>query len=591
MDDSAIDAPRTYRQLCCCCDESSGVLKMAESRGQQQNQLDILEDEWSSRCNVLQAKVDMLQEDNRLKRHTANRLQDRMKKQVKRLALVRQALKKEKNALLGMRANTDTVMKDMGSVIKSTLHEVEVMAVRLKQETQARKDGDHLRKTLKAQLEVLEKEWMNDVARLEEKLRQQAKQINDARDEEVKKMEENHRGLQENLEKQVQEEVNKNKELHDRLESLQNRIKLQSSDGEKKNLKLLADLEDVKATLKKRDEQCSGLQSELAALKQLLQESQKKLTAAQGEITSLKKDNSGLRVNLDAVQRSRKREADGYEKELGELRIELQKCKKEGEEWKRQVDSLSGDEAKTRQVLEEMKRELDGAGEKIEEQRAEMASLRNAQNSLTGESQTRLDAAKADYQASIERLKAQHSHQIEEMRKAHQAELEALKSTCSKMEARHGAAMAGSLKEMESAKENARVSDAETRKAHSLLEAERERFAVLMESLNAANREKAEAEEALANQSSFVNKFKGQLKEKQWEIDRLNAKLEEAAQVGEKETSEGLEMLEKHLIKLSNKIRTKDQEINNLEATVHRQCKERQGLLEEIRKLRRSSSN
>ena len=30
--------------------------------------------------------------------------------------------------------------------------------------------------------------------------------------------------------------------------------------------------------------------------------------------------------------------------------------------------------------------------------------------------------------------------------------------------------------------------------------------------------------------------------------------------------------------------------INNLEATVHRQCKERQGLLEEIRNLRRSSS-
>lgn len=202
-------------------DEMKAALaKMAESRGQQQNQLDILEDEWSSRCNVLQAKVDMLQEDNRLKRHTANKLQDRMKKQVKRLALVRQALKKEKNALLGMRANTDTVMKDMGSVIKSTLHEVEVMAVRLKQETQARKDGDHLRKTLKAQLEVLEKEWMNDVARLEEKLRQQAKQINDARDEEVKKMEENHRGLQENLEKQVQEEVNKNKELHDRADFL-----------------------------------------------------------------------------------------------------------------------------------------------------------------------------------------------------------------------------------------------------------------------------------------------------------------------------------------------------------------------------------
>ena len=110
-------------------------------------------------------------------------------------------------------------------------------------------------------------------------------------------------------------------------------------------------------------EEIKALQSELTALKQHLQGSQKKLAAAQTEITSLKKDNSGLQVNLDAVQRSRKREADGYEKELGGLRIELQKCKKEGEEWKRQVDSLSGDEAKTKQVLEEMERELDGAGD------------------------------------------------------------------------------------------------------------------------------------------------------------------------------------------------------------------------------------
>ena len=84
--------------------------------------------------------------------------------------------------------------------------------------------------------------------------------------------------------------------------------------------------------------------------------------------------------------------------------------------------------------------------------------------------------------------------------------------------------------------------------------------------------------------------LKKNVKSKEWEIERLRAEMEEMKGNNQKETSDGLEMLERHLIKLSEKIRKKDQEIGNLEATVHRQCRERQGLLDELKKYRRGTA-
>lgn len=44
--------------------------------------------------------------------------------------------------------------------------------------------------------------------------------------------------------------------------------------------------------------------------------------------------------------------------------------------------------------------------------------------------------------------------------------------------------------------------------------------------------------------------------------------------------------MEKHLIKLSEKLRRKEQQVVHLEATVHRECKERGRLLEELEQYR-----
>ena len=49
---------------------------------------------------------------------------------------------------------------------------------------------------------------------------------------------------------------------------------------------------------------------------------------------------------------------------------------------------------------------------------------------------------------------------------------------------------------------------------------------------------------------------------------------------------DGLEGMERHLIQLSEKLRRKEQQVNHLEKTVHRECKERGRLVEELERIR-----
>ena len=132
--------------------------------------------------------------------------------------------------------------------------------------------------------------------------------------------------------------------------------------------------------------------------------------------------------------------------------------------------------------------------------------------------------------------------------------------------------------------------DEENQKLLQNLENEKNRFAALMDQVKALNLQVSQN----ANKLEIVEQEKLELKKnaksKEWEIERLRAEMEEMKGNNQKETSDGLEMLERHLIKLSEKIRKKDQEIGNLEATVHRQCRERQGLLDELKKYRRGTA-
>ena len=75
----------------------------------------------------------------------------------------------------------------------------------------------------------------------------------------------------------------------------------------------------------------------------------------------------------------------------------------------------------------------------------------------------------------------------------------------------------------------------------------------------------------------------------QAEIARLREELDskkDAEGSNHQETVDGIEMLEKHLIKLSERLRVKNQEVESLQAVIHRECVERGRLMDELTRLK-----
>ena len=91
----------------------------------------------------------------------------------------------------------------------------------------------------------------------------------------------------------------------------------------------------------------------------------------------------------------------------------------------------------------------------------------------------------------------------------------------------------------------ARTAKVEKNELAACLEADRERIQVLVEQVNALRKEREDAEEKLLSQKGALDQLgmiKSRLKDKEMEVERLNAKLKEVADNGERETSEGLDI-------------------------------------------------
>eukprot|EP00505_MAST-04D_sp_SCG-Rhode-Island_P004146 Stramenopile-MAST_4_protein_4146 len=520
-------------------------------------------------------RLEMMEDDNQELREVASTRKGQLNRQTRQLGRIRLALKREKESLLSIRSNTSTVMGDMESVMKSTLHEVNVMALRLKSETEAREAGDNLRRTLRGQMEALEIEWKADVARLEERLRLQAQERDDAHTQVEATLKEEHRIAEEDLKAGLQAEIEKNQELEGKLRALGAEMAAKSTNVEGREKALLDQLSATKAAVHASQLEVGSLQKTLDELRAELTNVQVAKKKLETEHSALKNDRDSLSVNLESVQKAREREANGFQKELKGAQSEIV-------ELKIQLNSFKDLES----TLADSKKQLQSALDTIKEQDTELDKLRANHGNALSETQTQLDAARAEYRASLERMRAEHAEEIERIKREHEGLFKELTE-------QHERKVEESKRHLSVAEGCARSAKVEKNELAACLEADRERIQVLVEQVNALRKEREDAEEKLLSQKGALDQLgmiKSRLKDKEMEVERLNAKLKEVADNGERETSEGLEMLEKHLIKLSDKVRKKDKEISNLEATVHRQCRERQGLLEEVSKLRRESS-
>ena len=573
---SSEDKIKEYTNRLSQFDQMKAALEnLANKRENQQNQLAIMEEEWQCRTNAMKNRLEMLEDDNQELREVASTRKGQLNRQTRQLGRIRLALKREKESLLSIRSNTSTVMGDMESVMKSTLHEVNVMALRLKSETEAREAGDNLRRTLRGQMEALEIEWKADVARLEERLRLQAQERDDAHTQVVATLKEEHRIAEEDLKAGLQAEIEKNQELEGKLRALGAEMAAKSTNVEGREKALLDQLSATKAAVHASQLEVGSLQKTLDELRAELTNVQVAKKKLETEHSALKNDRDSLSVNLESVQKAREREANGFQKELKGAQSEIV-------ELKIQLNSFKDLES----TLADSKKQLQSALDTIKEQDTELDKLRANHGNALSETQTQLDAARAEYRASLERMRAEHAEEIERIKREHEGLFKELTE-------QHERKVEESKRHLSVAEGCARSAKVEKNELAACLEADRERIQVLVEQVNALRKEREDAEEKLLSQKGALDQLgmiKSRLKDKEMEVERLNAKLKEVADNGERETSEGLEMLEKHLIKLSDKVRKKDKEISNLEATVHRQCRERQGLLEEVSKLRRESS-
>ena len=237
--------------------------------------------------------------------------------------------------------------------------------------------------------------------------------------------------------------------------------------------------------------------------------------------------------------------------------------------------------------------ELDSANRKLQEVLSKLEitqqefdaykHLHENDKSLATEMQEKLDAAKAEYRSQLERLKHQHKMEIAKLKEECDGKIMQIKANFKE-----------EINQCQTEKLQAQQKyhdlDAENQKLLQNLENEKNRFAALMDQVKELNHQVSQNAKKLDMLEQENLELKKNVKSKEWEIERLRAEMEEMKGNNQKETSDGLEMLERHLIKLSEKIRKKDQEIGNLEATVHRQCRERQGLLDELKKYRRGTA-
>eukprot|EP00943_MAST-04B_sp_MAST-4B-sp1_P004661 g4661.t1 len=541
----------------------------------QKNQIAILEEEWIARTNALSAKVEMLEEECKNQRFKGNKAKLFMDKQRRALSKLKYALKREKEQLVSIRNDAGANIKDMGLLMQSTFNEVQVMALRLKKEIEAREQGDELRKTMKGQIEILEEEWKSDVRRLEEQLREKTNAAEETHLKIKEDMEKEHEQEISLMKAQLENEITKSQDLRTELKKMERNAQQLGTSHDEKHRIMSNDLNNMKNKVSQQEDEIKELSKQMVLLKNKLQNAKTELNEMKDENKHLTKENTRLKNDLLLEKSTSKSTIQNLETFLNSANDEIKVLQENGKSNKEMFSKeIAALENKLSEALAKLK--------DVENEYENFKNVHKNDKSLASEMQEKLDAAKAEYRSQIERLKHQHRIEMEALKKECVIKVEQVRTDCKDE-------MDGYIEQKNAAQNKARALEVENKNLLEELESEKNRFMALMDQVKQLNQQISEKDENLKEALAEKVNTEKELKSKQWEIERLRAEMEDIKGSQNKETTDGLEMLERHLIKLSEKIRKKDQEIGNLEATVHRQCRERQGLLDELKHYRRNS--
>ena len=359
------------------------------------------------------------------------------------------------------------------------------------------------------------------------------------------------------------------KELSRAMEEAEARRKTQEQDFEARERDWASELERVK-----------GEREEMA---QRLKEHRRSSVQESNEMTKLRLENARLAGDKDTMARQLTVMRD----DAKALRSSIAAAEKELLASKGREDALESEWRKCKHALQEALSNRQRADELVQELQAllkQAETARDAQSEKCASLEALLDEAKEAHlllskqsqgaHASLEESYRKKSEEFGQFKSRVQSELEDAYSRCEDL----GSELASSREQWErllqKEMEKSRLLSARLENSESAANAERKAKHNLREELSesVANLEAAQR---------LAKKLSGELEATKAALaqERVNAESRGGA------FEEGLEGLERHLIHMSEIIRQKEVEIKLLKATVHKECKERTELMEQLERL------
>ena len=577
--------------------------------------------------DVLQKKVHQLvaaqqqqqQDYEKLQRRSANleacvyereealgRAQTEVERMRSKVSGVRGALARERINVENLKMKTVRTLGDMATLMKSTQHEIGVVGTRLKREEEWRikaeselaavramlasesatsDEQDQNIAELRKAMELLERQWKEEVEHLKKQQEQlitslkeeQHKQmqackenaqteIKDVRAQhatEISNMEKEFGTLQEKYnqyEKQIEQERTISKEQVEKIQRLEKELGRLQNEGSASTKQLQKQLDDLRRQherlkmIHEMDKKKLNVENNL--LKEKTNEQQKELTKKEKAVQALTKTNQHL---------------DG---QVVDLLAQLKDAQNELLQLKNSVGNSTNENQEEIQRINEMHKK-------------EIKKLHDLINNLTNElsdAQSTIDIANNNMQTVKSTMKKMQS-QMQRTIDNNMNEIGILKS---KVASSQGINDHLKTENIQLKKDLLTITDAKDQAVNALVEANlaRERAERKAEDANEAN---VKLTEHLSTSEDTIAKLRHALAMKKEENDTLKyaAEKKNGTTNVDQETVDGIEMLEKHLIKLSEKLRKKNQEVEQLQAVIHRECIQRGRLMDELSELRR----
>ena len=499
-----------------------------------------------------------------------------------KLSGVRSALQRERTNVSNLKMKTVRTLGDMSKLMKSTQHEISVVGTRLRRE-------EDLRQTAEKELEIV-KEML-----------QKERVLNEKNNDTISELKSNINTLEIQCKKEIDGLKKKN------IESIQ--------DLQNKHDSALNDLSTLQKELLTYQTKCTTLEKQILKEQELSEDRRNNIISLENELKNLKNNSNSttakLSKSLEELRRQHERLKMIHEmdkKKLVEEVHELSKILKEQQNnlvlKDRNIKNITNDKVQLNKENEALKNRLDTIMKQVN---AMNDSLGNKSN----ESERNLNTIK-ELNDRINQLtnelidEKSKNDTINTLNNKLKLELKNISNDYDDHKTKTNKIIDSQINEIGTLKtkyssingENKYIKnqlllleEKNTKTMDALVEAnlEKERCQVKIKELKTTNES---IQKDVTTKEDIILKLRHELAMKNEENNQLKAAAAAAAASDDgdskvnQETVDGIEMLEKHLIKLSEKLRNKNNEVEQLQGVIHRECIQRGILMDELEELR-----